>query len=41
MPVVLMTRDTGRTQTYGRNDIARFLANIDPGRIPWKKYRIN
>ena len=41
MPVVLMARDTGRTQTYGRNDIARFLANIDPGRIPWKKYRIN
>jgi hypothetical protein len=41
MPVVLMNRDTGRTQTYGRNDIARFLANIDPGRIPWKKYRIN
>ena len=41
MPVVLMTRDTGRTQTYGRNDIARFLANIDPGRIPWKKYKIN
>lgn len=41
MPVVLMTRDSGRTQTYGRNDIARFLANINPGRIPWKKYRIN
>ncbi len=41
IPVVLMNRDSGRTQTYGRNDIARFLANIDPGRIPWKKYRIN
>ena len=41
MPVVLMTRDSGRTQTYGRDDIARFLANINPRRIPWKKYRIN
>ena len=41
MPVVLMTQNSGRIQTYGRNDIAKFLANIDPRRIPWKKYRRN
>ena len=41
MPVVLMAQNSGRIQTYGRNDIAKFLANIDPRRISWKKYRKN
>lgn len=41
MPVVLMAENSGRIQTYGRDDIAKFLANINPRRIPWKKYRIN
>jgi hypothetical protein len=41
MPVVLMAENSGRIQTYGRNDIAKFLANINPRRIPWKKYWIN
>jgi hypothetical protein len=41
MPVVLMAENSGRIQTYGRDDIAKFLANINPRRIPWKKYWIN
>lgn len=42
MPIVLMAQDSRGVPTYhGRQDIARFLANIHPSRIPWKRYTFN
>jgi hypothetical protein len=42
MPIILMAQDSNGTPTYqGRKDIVAFLANIDPSRIPWKKYTLN
>jgi hypothetical protein len=42
LPVILMAQDSRGVPTYyGRDDIVRFLANIHPGRIPWKKYRFD
>lgn len=42
MPIILMAQDSRGIPTYyGRKDIVRFLANIDPCRIPWKKYTIS
>lgn len=42
LPVILMAQDSRGIPTYyGRDDIVRFLANIHPGRIPWKKYRFD
>ena len=39
MPIILMAQDG---QTYqGRPDIVRFLANISPSQIPWKRYTLN
>jgi hypothetical protein len=41
LPVVLMSQDhQGRPTYWGRRDISRFLAGIDPARLPWKEYRI-
>lgn len=38
-PVILMAQDgRGIPKYHGRKDIVRFLANIHPGRIPWKKF---
>lgn len=42
MPVILMAQDSRGIPTYyGRDDIVKFLASIHPGRIPWKKYRLD
>lgn len=39
VPLILMAQDSRGTPTYhGRPDIVKFLANIDPSRIPWKSY---
>lgn len=42
MPVVLMSQNgRGIPSYHGRQDIVNFLAGVDPGRIPWKKYTVN
>ena len=42
MPIILMAQDSRGIPTYyGRKDIVNFLANIDHGRIPWKRYTVN
>lgn len=39
MPIILMAQNGRGIPTYqGRTDIVKFLANINPGRIPWKEY---
>ena len=41
VPLVLAAQDhRGRFTYYGRQDITKFLASIDPRRIPWKKYTV-
>ncbi|MFI5163007.1 MAG: hypothetical protein ACHQHN_17130 [Sphingobacteriales bacterium] len=42
MPIILMAQDHNGRPTYqGRKDIVAFLANVDPARIPWKRYTID
>lgn len=42
VPTILMAQDARGIPTYdGRKDIVRFLVNINPARIPWKKYTVN
>jgi hypothetical protein len=42
VPLILMAQDSRGTPTYqGRTDIVRYLANISPSRIPWKRYTLN
>lgn len=39
IPIILMVQNTRGVPTYdGRTDIVRFLAKINPARIPWKRY---
>ena len=41
MPIILMAQNSKGVPTYqGRKDIVRFLSNINPARIPWKRYTI-
>ncbi|MEH7223877.1 hypothetical protein V7112_08650 [Bacillus sp. JJ1566] len=41
MPLILMAQDLRGVPTYqGRKDIVKFLANIHPSRIPWKRYTV-
>lgn len=41
VPVVLMWQDARGVPSYwGRTDIVNFLANVDPTRIPWRKYTL-
>jgi len=41
LPVVLMAQDSrGAPSYYGRQDIAKFLANVPMQAIPWKRYTI-
>lgn len=41
VPIILMAQDSRGVPTYhGRQDIVKFLANIHPSRIPWKRYTI-
>ena len=42
MPIVLMAQDSqGVPSYYGRNDIVRFLANIDVAVVPWKTWNLD
>ena len=42
VPIVLMAQDTRGVPTYqGRQDIVRFLANIDLRRIPFKRWTVS
>ena len=42
IPIILMAQNNRGVPTYdGRSDIVRFLANIHPARIPWKKYTLS
>lgn len=39
VPIILMAQDSRGIPTYqGRTDIVRFLAQVSPSRIPWKRY---
>ena len=41
MPIILMAQNAKGVPTYhGRNDIVKFLANVHPIRIPWKRYTV-
>lgn len=41
-PIILMAQNSyGRPTYQGRKDVVKFLANINPARIPWKEYTIN
>lgn len=41
-PVILMAQDSrGTPSYYGRRDIAKFLANVPLGNIPFKRYTIS
>lgn len=40
-PVILMATDSrGIPEYHGRTDIVKFLANVHPSRIPWKRYTL-
>lgn len=42
VPIILMAQGSRGVPTYqGRTDIVKFLANVDPSRIPWKRYNHN
>ena len=42
VPVILMEQDSrGRPTYYGRDDIVRFLSNIDFRRLPWSQWTLN
>lgn len=41
MPIILMGHDAeGKSAYYGPKDIVKFLAKVDPHRIPWRRYII-
>jgi len=41
VPIVLMWQDARGVPTYwGRPDIVRFLANLHPGQIPWRRWSV-
>lgn len=41
VPIVLMAQDhQGTPRYYGRDDIAKFMANVPLSSVPWKKYTI-
>jgi membrane glycosyltransferase len=41
IPIILMAQDSRGIPTYyGRQDIVRFLSNIDPAQIPWNRYTL-
>lgn len=42
VPIILMAQNSRGVPTYhGRQDIVKFLANIDLGRIPFKRYTVS
>jgi hypothetical protein len=40
MPVVLVSLENGQPYYFGRKDIVKFMSNVEPYRIPWRKYNI-
>ena len=41
VPIVLVGQDSRGVPTYfGRSDIARFMASVPMGAVPWKTYTI-
>ena len=39
VPIILMAQNSRGIPTYqGRPDIVKFLAQVHPSRIPWKRY---
>lgn len=41
MPIVLAAQDSRGTFSYqGRRDIVKFLAGLQPSRVPWKSWTI-
>lgn len=38
-PVTLM--GAHRHETFGRSDIVRFLQNVNPSRLPWRRYTVS
>lgn len=41
MPIILMSHDSHGTPTYhGRTDIVKFLANLHPSQITWRRYTV-
>ena len=41
IPVVLMAQDHRGTPTYyGREDIAKFMANVPLENVPWEEYTV-
>ncbi len=39
VPIILMAQNSRGVPAYqGRPDIVRFLAKVNPSRIPWKRY---
>ena len=42
IPTILMAQDhAGTHRYYGRSDIARFMASVPLGAVPWKRYTIS
>jgi len=42
IPIILAAQDSAGVFTFqGRPDIVKFLASIDPTRIPWKRYSVS
>lgn len=42
IPIILMAQNSRGIPTYdGRHDIVKYLVNIHPSRIPWKRYTIS
>ncbi|MDQ7095632.1 hypothetical protein REC12_18745 [Desulfosporosinus sp. PR] len=41
MPIILLGKDwQGKSAYYGPKEIVNYLAEIDPHRIPWRRYVI-
>ncbi|WP_088226747.1 hypothetical protein [Desulfosporosinus sp. FKB] len=41
MPIILLGRDwQGKSTYYGQKDIVDYISQIDPQRIPWRRYVI-
>lgn len=42
LPVILMAQNARGVPTYfGRQDIARFMANVPISAVPWKEYSVS
>lgn len=39
--IVLAVQKSSNFTYYGRPDIVKFLSNINPNRIPWKRFTVN